>query len=652
MRAVFPTPKSVTAVMLSTVLLCAGPIAASMDFSPSSRESVVTPHGVPASDYWQQHVEYVIEATLDERALTLSGAMTITYTNNSDMPLHYLWMHLDGNISQTYSRGKTYDPMKSTILGGTSAGVEIHSINVMSGNESYAPETVINDTRMRVGLAEPVPPAGGQIRLQISWTYHFTENVAFRTGVRSFSRGKAYYFSYWHPRMAVFDRNVGWDTTPYLPAQNFYSDFSDFEVTLTVPASMLVFATGTLANEAEILPPPYYSRMLRSRSSAERLSIVSNRTVVAADDRVTKTWRYTATNVRSFAWCASAAFNWDALNWNGHHISVVYPDEGISEDPKNPGWESMLEVARDAIAHFSTTYFAYSYPSHISVAGLNGGMEHPGISFTQVERRGELLINTFVHEIAHQWVPISVNTHEPRFNWLDEGFTTFMDYYYQLEHHDKLLAHYEVMQSSQSMTEALIANHKLPPVVVDIEKLPALKSMEQLGSAIDFTQYLKPAYGYVLLRERVLGPERFDFAFSHFLKQWRFKAPYPEDFFAAFENAAGEDLTWFWENWLYKNTLLDHSIEQVTETRVEGSDDYLVTIALQNLTGLRFPTHVKVIYENGRSRTYPVPSEFWWQSGANSLRMVSDAPVRSVTLDPQQHLPDINRANDVWPRSQ
>jgi hypothetical protein len=66
-----------------------------------------------------------------------------------------------------------------------------------------------------------------------------------------------------------------------------------------------------------------------------------------------------------------------------------------------------------------------------------------------------------------------------------------------------------------------------------------------------------------LLREQILGPERFDFAFQTYIKRWAFKHPTPDDFFRTIENAAGESLQWFWRGWFVNNWRLDVGVRDV-----------------------------------------------------------------------------------------
>ena len=177
----------------------------------------------------------------------------------------------------------------------------------------------MNGTELRIDLARPLPPKGKQA-LELAWSFPFGANSN-RMGVEDIDGSTVYEVAQWYPRMAVYDDVRGWNTEQYLGQGEFYLEYGSFDVSLTVPADMIVAATGTLQNPDEVLTrrsAPGWPRAHQRRDGRHPRQGRDRRSGVAAPTSYpTLTWHFTADSVRDFSWAAARHFVWDAVGVNG-----------------------------------------------------------------------------------------------------------------------------------------------------------------------------------------------------------------------------------------------------------------------------------------------------------------------------------------------
>ncbi len=598
--------------------------------------AVRTASGEPGPAYWQQRVDYHIRAALDARAGRIEGSETVTYVNHSPDTLRVLWFQLDQNLFASRSRGAALQPSGSRYSGSfDDGGFHLSRIELQSPTGPIRLKPHIEDTRMRLDLPRPLLPYGDSLRLEIDFRFRIPEYGADRMGIYDAEQGPVFQIAQWHPRLFVYDDVHGWDTLPYLGQGEFYLEYGRYDVELTVPHDMIVSATGDLRNAGEVLTPEQNRRLEAARTSEDPVLIIGPKEVGRRETRPAGreplTWKFRAENVRDFAWAASKAFIWDAAGWNGVLVQSVYPREGLGY--REPGWEESTRYARHAIRYYSEKWFPYPYPTAVNVAGVVGGMEYPMIVFCSVHARGEDLFGVTDHEFGHSWFPMIVGSNERRHAWMDEGFDSFMNYYSALaflgEH-----ARLDPTYSAGFVSSQMAALEDAEPI--------ATAPDDMRGGLIGFLAYRKPAVGLILLREYVLGPERFDRAFREYTHRWAFKHPQPADFFRTMEHVTGEDLDWFWRGWFYTSYTLDQA---VTEVETSGPE---TVVTLTNQEPLVLPLELLVTYTNGSSETLRFPADSWRYSDTFEARLPGEAA--EVRLDPRSLLPDINRANNVWKR--
>jgi hypothetical protein len=612
--------------------------------------------GRPGPAYWQNRADYRIEAALDTTAHRVTGTVTLTYTNHSPLPLHHLWLHLEQNLFAQDSRGSALLAADSRFRGAfEGGGYTLTTVEASQGGRTYGPAYLVDDTRMRLDLREPLAAGGGEVVVRIGYAFVMPEYGADRMGRFEARRGTIYEVAQWYPKVAVYDDVNGWNALPYLGQGEFYLEYGDFDVALTVPANMTVVGSGEVRNEEEVFTAPQRARLAEARTSDARVYVVDPDevgTATATPRRTgTATWRFRIENSRDFAWAASSAFMLDAAsvsNAAGERVLVMsaYPAEGVSDDPENPGWERATEFNRHTIGHYSETWFPYPYPAAVSVAGVVAGMEYPGLQFSSVESRGFGLFAVIDHELGHNWYPMIVGNDERRHAWMDEGFNTFINVISNLAYFDGeggppafgagQGAQAPYVQATQS---GAIANMMRSPFGAD--QAVATYPDRMRPQAIGILAYFKPGAGLHILRDHVLGPERFDAAFRAYTHRWAFRHPQPADFFRTIEDVAGEDLDWFWRGWLHTTETYDAAVTAVTPG--EGG----TVIEVENRGGLVFPVEAEVTYAGGRTERVRIPVEEFFRSD-RATAGVSGGTVARVVLDPDQELPDLDRENDAW----
>lgn len=593
--------------------------------------------GAPGEAYWQQRADYHIRAALvDDR---IEGTERITYTNNSPDSLTSIWVQLDQNLF----RETSYGALRAEEFGGDvrhggffkDGGFVISGVRADYGGEMTVPEYRTEDTMMEILLGEPLPPGGSQVEVEIDFAFEIPETGGDRMGQLDIRGGIIYQLAQWYPRVFTYDDVNGWNQSPFLGQGEWYLEYGDFEVELTVPRDFIVVATGELLNPEEVLTPLQRERLAEAHLSEEAVHII---TPDEAGENHTRppgeaplTWRFRAENVRDFAWAASDRFVWDAAGWEDVLIMSAYPEESIG-GPASSGWERSTEYLRHSVRYYSEKWLRYPYPVAINVAGLALGMEYPMIVFCSWRSRGAFLFSVTDHEIGHTWFPMIVGSDERRYAWMDEGFNTFINYYSGIEFAGGEPILGELMSPAQIATDTRLPTHA---IYTPADSIPE--------ADIGVLAYNKPAAVLVLLREEVLGPDVFDEGFREYIRRWAYKHPQPADFIRTMEDVSGRDLDWFFRGWIYEDAILDQAIASVTRL---GDTTRVV---FENRGGIPMPLEARILFRDGEEERHEIPVEAWREDGTYVLEVLGGA-VRNVQIDPDGVMPDVNRGNNVWGR--
>ncbi len=599
--------------------------------------------GRPGKEYWQNAADYEIDVELKEEEHMISGSLTITYTNNSPHDLDFLWLQLEQNKFRPDSRGrKTTRWNGSRFRGDTTQGYGLSNVRVNHQGSSYEADYSIYDTRMKVRLNDPLKKAGNKLELSMDFKYEIPKYGADRMGRLETEAGWIYQLAQWYPRMAVFDDIRGWNNEPYLGTGEFYLEYGDFDLELTVPYDHIVVSSGVLQNPGEVLTDEQEDRMEKAENSDTAVHIIKpgeagdpEKTRPMDDGKVT--WHYVMENARDVSWASSPAFIWDAAKIDpegGDKATAmsVYPEESNGDT----AWGRSTEYLKHSIEHYSEQWYPYPYETAVNVAGRVGGMEYPGLSFCSWKATEGGLWGVTDHEFGHIWFPMIVGSNERLYAWMDEGLNTFIN-------------HYSTRNFNDGEYDADLSNmDKLVPALTDddrerIHTYPDVLQPKNLGMAA----YGKPAVGLYLLREYVLGKKRFDEAFRAYIDRWAYKHPAPADFFNTIEDVAGEELDWFWKSWFYSNDVIDQAVQDLSY--VDGSPKKGALITVSNEGGVPLPLEARIVEENGEEGTVRMPVEIWKRGNEWTFRYESSSKIDSVQLDPANILPDVNPGNDAWP---
>lgn len=604
--------------------------------------------GEPGPKYWQNKADYLIDCKIDTGKHTVIGDVVITYTNNSPDNIRFVWLQLDQNIYKKESRGSA----TTTEAGGRWAnsnftdGYVISSVQLETAGVTYVPgKTITTDTRMQVWLKDQLK-TNESIKIKISYSFTIPEYGTDRMGRLKTKNGWVYEVAQWFPRMCVYDDIQGWNTLPYAGAGEFYLEYGDITFSITAPSDMIVVGSGELLNPSECYTEEQLKRWEAASASDKTIMIRSAKEVTDKKSRpktAFTTWRFAIQNTRDVAWAASRAFVQDAARINlpsgkKCRATSVYPVESITKD----GWQRSTEFTKASIEHYSDKWYEFPYPAATNVAGIAGGMEYPGIVFCSHEAAGAGLWAVTDHELGHTWFPMIVGSNERKYAWMDEGFNTFIN--------DLSTAAFnkgEFMQQSffDDPTSDFSVKWVFGPEMDGLYNIPEVIQQGNLGVAA----YMKPSLMLQVLRNTVLGAERFDMALAEYTRRWAFKHPTPWDFFHSIENVSGEDLGWFWRGWVLNTWKIDQSVKAVNYIDEKPANGAQVTI--ENKEKMPMPVTVFIKEANGKEYKLNLPVEIWQRGAEWTFTVPTTSEIKEVILDPDNQLPDWDRKNNSWKKA-
>ena len=592
------------------------------------RKGTRSPDGRPGPNYWQNRGRYNIAMTALPPNRTVQGSEQITYFNNSPDTLRNPVIKLFLNIHKP----------GAPRAGGASAdyltsGVHIDSLAV-NGQATPWPCGENCFTWQRLRLPAPLPPHDS-VRLAFKWHY----DVSKQSGREGMLDSTTFFLAYFYPRVAVYDDYNGWDTMNFTDMQEFYSDFNDYDVAITVPANYVVWGTGTLLNPAELLQPKYLQRYTQSFTSDQTISVASKAEMMSkgvTTQSPRNIWRFRAANIPDMTFNLSDHYVWDAASVVVDDATHRRASVQSAYNDTAADFHHMVQFARHGLDWLSHNWPGVPYPfEKTTVVQGQAGMEYP--MMVNDESYPDTIFSRFVveHEIAHSWFPFYMGINETRYAMMDEGWATTFE---------NLIGTADLGKERASgfFEQFRVNNWATNPS--PLEDLPIITPADGLsGNAYGDNAYGKPALGYLALKD-MLGDAAFGKALHAFMDRWHGKHPIPWDFFNTVNDVTGQNLNWYWNSWYFSNNYIDLAVGGVEKT----GNGY--TVVVNNIGGMPTPVDFEIHYTDGTNEVIHETPAIWAADQKRATVAVSTSKsLQSLLLNGGIWM-DADSTNNRWPQ--
>ena len=575
-----------------------------------------TASGQPGAHYWQNGGDYSIQVRFDPLTRLVSGRENIVYSNNSPDSLRQLLFKLYPNLyKKGVMRMMTLKPEDVTDDGVTVSNVLIEGAATAAGPA--------RGTDMAVRVPAVAPGKSLHVSLDFSYTLNKTSHV--RTGqVDSGSFFVAYFF----PRIAVYDDVDGWNRNPYLGSQEFYNDFCNFNVEVTVPGNYAVWGTGDLINRQEVLSATANQRIDEAEKSDGVVTVIDSLDLARRDyihRADSNTWKFQANDVTDFVFAVSNHYLWkssslvvDPMTGRRTRVDAVF-------NPAHKDFYEVVDFARKTVEGMSYKFPAWPYPyAHETVFDGLDQMEYPMMVNDNPLDKREDAIELTDHEIFHTMFPFYMGINETKYAWMDEGWASIGEWII-----------------SPMIDTSLVDEYGVGPYAVSAGKeidLPIITlSTQETGESYFLNSYPKPAMGYYYAKD-LLGDSLFFKGLHKYIADWHGKHPLPLDFFGSMNAGSGRDLNWFWKRWFYDDGYTDLGIKGVRGGQV----------VVVNKGGKPLPVDLKVEFVDGTVKKIHRSVGVWEKGNVEVMVPVgSGKGIRKISLG-STYTPDSYMKDNVW----
>ncbi|MEO6454436.1 MAG: M1 family metallopeptidase [Ginsengibacter sp.] len=495
--------------------------------------------------YWQQQLHYNIRAELNDQEKSITGFETIVYKNNSPSTLNFIWFHIWANayknestaLLQQIKNDKERSKKMESFGTGSIEGLAFKVNDQPAQTEAHSNPQYIDIIKLL--LDKPILP-GDSVTISTPFKVMLPPYFS-RSG---YADGE-FMACQWYPKPAVFDKD-GWHEFPYLDMGEFYSEFADYSVSLTIPSEYIVGATGTLLTTGEL--DAY--KIAGSKNTIDRTGKPFLYVPAKKNDK--KTLSYYAEAVPDFAWFADKDF---VIQYD----TIQLPDSKVIDafsyyhNKKGTIWKNSIDYIKDGIRKYSDWVGEYGYRVVQAVEGpknnSSGGMEYPTITLiTSPDAKEETLDAVIVHEVGHNWFMSMLGSNERAHTWMDEGLNSYFQFRYEAEKYrsnsifgDAIPKEIKNLSSDEFQKTLYNVIDKNIPMQSAMD-IPADKFPDSQEYGV--VSYVKTALWMYLL-ESAIGRDKLELAIHNYFNKWKFKHPQPEDMQAAFEEAIGSKLDQF-----------------------------------------------------------------------------------------------------------
>lgn len=579
--------------------------------------------GTPGENYWQNSSDYKIKVSVEPPSRLVSGKENIIYYNNSPDTLKEIVFNLYQNA---FKPGAKRDVQINPKL--LTEGINISKLLIRRNEINIDSNVIVSGTYLTLKLIDPLPP-NSNIELELEWTFTIPNGKAWRMGKID---STTFFVAYWFPHIAVYDDIQGWNRYNHTGQSEFYNDFSNFDVEITVPNTFSVWSTGVLQNPSQLFKKEYLKRYEKAHESDTVINIISKEDLnkeIYNSNNLTNIWHYKAENVTDFAFGISDHYLWDAVSLvvDKEKNKRVYATAAYDKEAKD--FYKAAEVVRKSIKYFSYELpgVPFPYPALTDFNGNSGGMEFPMIINDQSVSTYRGLVSLTSHEIAHNYFPFYMGINEKKYAWMDEGMATFIPIEFQIEEGKDT-----VIERNVSGYQKFAGQENEVPSVIP--------SFLLSGTPYRNASYRKPGLAYYYLRS-ALGKEKFDKAFHEYMARWNGKHPIPYDFFFTFNEVTGENLNWYWKPWFFEKGYPDLAVKNVVQ------DDDSIKILVEKEGKIPVPVYLKITGNNSEKEINK--SVEVWKKGEKEIWITENINFKyeSVKLG-NSKIPDVDKSNNFY----
>ncbi len=574
--------------------------------------------------YFQQGVDYRIEARLDEASNVLHGRARLRYTNRSPRALDTVYVHQHLNAFRPNSawarREAQFGEMRFQALGPDDHAFERFTAVTVNGRAVRPAYPIAPDSTVAaIALPARLAP-GASVTLDMDWDARLS-TVPRRQG----RAGRHYDWAQWYPRVAVYDRG-GWEAHPLLPQGEFYGEYATYDVTLDLAADQVVGATGVAVEGDPGYAVSDYEKRFYRPAPAAALGLLGG-APAAGRKRV----RFHAENVHHFAWSIDPRYRAEGVTRlvlsDADPAPRGLPAIHVLFLPEDTAWANSQAARRtyDALAWLQGKLSPYPYPQLTNLHRIEGG----GTEFPMMVMNGGAGEGLIVHETTHQWLHGILGNNEWKEGWMDEGFTSFMTSWYMEEkNHRAGNDTANVWRGTMAALEHLENVDSAEAIALPSEAFSSPRTYNQMT-------YTKPSAVFRMLRE-YLGTPVFERVLREYARRYQFKHVTGEDFRRTAEQVSGRQLGWFWDQWIRRTDRLDYSIAQATARHLpDGRWSIAVQVRREGQAWMPVDLRVGDVTRRLESR-----------ERTQTVTVVTATRPADAMLDPRWILIDYDRANN------
>lgn len=596
-------------------------------------------------NHWQQQADYQMNVTMNVKNFQYKGVQKVTYINNSPDTLTTVFFHLYFNAFQPNSEMDANlqtlpdpDGRMATNVGTPQRPIyesriakltpdEIGYLHVKKLTQDGVPATISHEsTILKVTLPKPILPHS---RTVLDLDFEGQVPVMIRRAGRNSPDGVALSMAQWYPKMVAYDHK-GWHTTEYL-GREFYGVWGNFDVKITLDKTYLVGASGVLQNPNEI-----------------GFGYEDKGVKVPTTKSATKTWHFIAERVHDFTWAADPQYVHDKHQLaDGKTIHFIYKKYKDT-------WKQIQEPMLKVFDYYNQLIGKYPWPQYSFIQGGDGGMEYAMCTLMVGGEKYERLVGTAAHELAHAWFQHLLATDEAAYPWMDEGFTSYIEY----------LAEHQILKTKKTANPFDSAYKGYFGLVKSGFQEPTITHSDRFATnyAYSVTAYYKGLL-FLTQLDYLMGNEALQKTLKRYYNEYAFKNPTPNDFIRIAEKVSGMQLQWFLNEFMETDHTADYAISKVegkdnkTEVtlkrvgRLPLSIDLWVTDKAGNIRYVYVPLRMTYAEKPNTYPAYPRTVLPAWGWGNPTYTFTLDMPledIKSITLDPENKSVDTDKENNSF----